>query len=79
MLVEVRTRYASATQCHNMLIFICFQVINKYESPTDLIMHKSPRHGNYHIETSDHLIFFEISIPDMTWPGEAWEVGLVLV
>jgi hypothetical protein len=53
-------------------------VLQKYEAPDDIIMHKSPRYGNYHIETADHLFFMEISIPDMNWPGEAWEVKHVL-
>jgi hypothetical protein len=54
------------------------KVLQKYESPDDIVMHKSPRYGHYHIETADHLFFFEISIPDMAWPGEAWEVKHIL-
>jgi len=54
-------------------------VLQKYETSSDLIIHKMPRYGNYHIESTNHLLFMEIDIPDMTWPGECWEVKKILV
>jgi len=51
------------------------KVMRTYESSFDLVTHKVPLHGDYHIESSDKTFFAKINVPPMEWPEHSWETG----
>ncbi len=50
-----------------------------YESPFEIILHKKPIHGEYHMESDDMSLFLKITTPPPQWPQHGWEVQEALV